>query len=89
VEIALHAVADALAEGLLELFLMMKTTRRKPARQASNREKSMMKCPSASTGVICLSPPKRLPMPAAMMTSVGSEVFTVKRPLSQFSFSSV
>ena len=27
----------------------------------------MMKCPSASTGVICLSPPKRLPIPAAMI----------------------
>ena len=30
----------------------------------------MMMCPSGSTGSICLSPPKRLPIPAAMMTSV-------------------
>ena len=41
--------------------LMMQMAWPKPARFASYKEKSMRKCPSGSTGVVCLRPPKRLP----------------------------
>lgn len=51
--------------------LMMKTRSRKPARQASNREKSIMIWPCSSTEAISFRPPKRLPIPAAIMTIAG------------------
>ena len=67
-----HARADCLAERLLDFALDDEgyAAEARPIRVIER--KSMMKCPSSSTGVICLSPPKRLPIPAAMMTSVGS-----------------
>ena len=52
-------------------FLMINTTFSNPARFASKIEKSIMICPSLSTGSICFSPPYLLPIPAAIITRTG------------------
>jgi hypothetical protein len=56
---------------------MMKMTVSNPASIASYRENSMIGSLFLPTGASCLRPPKRLPIPAAMMTSIGFFIYVL------------
>ena len=66
----------SLNSSRFSLFIMNMTFSN-PARFASNIEKSIILSFSSSTVSICLSPPYRLPMPAAIITSTGLSIYFV------------
>ena len=71
-EIPLHTVADALSELRFHLALDDEhhvAEARAPCVKQGKIDDDV--CPSGSTGSICLRPPKRLPMPSAIITSHG------------------
>lgn len=68
----LHAAADRLVKDLLMLALDDEHHLAEARAVRVAERKVDDKMPLRVDGVICFSPPKRLPIPAAMMTSVGS-----------------
>ena len=71
-EILLHAVSNTFAELCLHLALDDEHhVAEACAPCVKQRKIDNDMCPSGSTGSICLRPPKRLPMPAAMIIRAG------------------